>query len=187
MSAVRDVMETEETVNSLQEKTVNYLASIMSSESITEVQKEKVSGLLHVAADIEHIGDHCKNIVEFAEEKTKNKYDFSDTALAEIYECFDQARRMMNDTMSSLENGDKDMAVSVLQQEKEMNKTEIRLRKKHMQRLYDKTCSPAFTVIYTDVIHNLEKIGDCCNNIAETVLEDVNYRLRSIDEAEKTS
>jgi len=187
MSAVKDVMKTEETVNSLQEKTVNYLASIMSSESITEVQKEKVSGLLHVAADIEHIGDHCKNIVEFAEEKTKNKYDFSDTALAEIYECFDQARRMMNDTMTSLENGDKDMAVSVLQQEKEMNKTEIRLRKKHMQRLYDKTCSPAFTVIYTDVIHNLEKIGDCCNNIAETVLEDVNYRLRSIDEAEKTS
>ena len=36
MDAVRNVFETEDTVNSLQEKTVSYLASIFSSESITE-------------------------------------------------------------------------------------------------------------------------------------------------------
>lgn len=176
MDAVRNVFETEDTVNSLQEKTVSYLASIFSSESITEGQKARLSGLLHVAADIEHIGDHCKNIAEFAQEKTSQKYDFSDTALAEIYECFDQAKRMMKDSMKALETGDRNIAKDILKQEDELNRTEIRLRKKHMERLNEKSCSPAFTVIYTDVVHNIEKIGDCCNNIAEAVLDDVHFK-----------
>ena len=59
-----------------------------------------------MAGDIEHIGDYCKNIVQFAKEKTKNSYRFSDKAYAEIYECFDLAQIMMTVTMTALENGD---------------------------------------------------------------------------------
>ncbi|MEG0662900.1 MAG: Na/Pi cotransporter family protein, partial [Anaerovoracaceae bacterium] len=95
MEAVKEVMAMEEVVNKLQEKIVSYLASILSSEGATEHQADTVSGLLHVAADIEHIGDHCKNIAELAEEKYQQKYEFSDTASAEIYECFDQISRML--------------------------------------------------------------------------------------------
>ncbi|MEG0663301.1 MAG: PhoU domain-containing protein, partial [Anaerovoracaceae bacterium] len=72
----------------------------------------------------------------------------------------------------------------VLKQEVEVNKTEQRLRAKHMQRLYDNTCSPAFTVIYTDIIHNIEKVGDCCNNIAEAVLDDVHLKPTLVEKVE---
>ena len=44
---------------------MNYLASLFSTETITEEQAAKVSGLMHIAGDIEHIGDHCKNVAEF--------------------------------------------------------------------------------------------------------------------------
>ena len=40
-----------------------------------------------------------------------------------------------------------------------------------MERLYEKKCSPEFTASYTDVIHNIVRIGDCCRNVAETVTE----------------
>ena len=40
-----------------------------------------------------------------------------------------------------------------------------------MERLNSRQCSPEFTVIYTDVIHNIEKIGDSCDNIANVVLD----------------
>ena len=59
-----------------------------------------------------------------------------------------------------------------------MDSKEIQLRKHHMQRLNDKKCSPEFTVIYTDVVHNIEKMGDYCNNIAEAVLTDVHDDVR---------
>jgi len=172
MKAVDEVMELEDALNKVQGETVQYLASILSAEATTETQARRVSGLMHVAADIEHVGDYCKNLVEFASDKYKNKYVFSDRAMAEINDFFDQGIWMMKDSLQALDKGDMVIANDVLIQEEQMNRTELRLREHHMKRLYDNTCSPAFTVLYNDVIHNIEKIGDSCNNIAEAVLED---------------
>ena len=183
LAQVKEVLETEKAVNELQKKTVSYLASISSVETLTEKQANQVSGLMHVAADIEHVGDYCENIAIFAEEKTKNKYEFSDAACAEIYECFDHAGRMMRDSIQALEEGDLRLAKNVKEQEAELNRIEVLLRKQHMKRLNEKTCSPEFTVIYTDVIHNIERIGDCCDNIANAVLDHVS--LKATDEGKK--
>ena len=172
-NAAKEVMEIEDSVNMLEDKIAAYLASILAAEGTTDRQADNVAGLLHAAGDIEHIGDNCKNIVELFQEKQNNKFVFSDEAYAEIYECFDHANQMLTTTMNAFENRDLMLANRVLQQEDEMNLLEVRLRKKHMQRLNDKTCSPTFTVIYTDVIHNIERIGDSCRNIAETILDDV--------------
>ena len=169
-SRVRELMETEENVNDLQEKIVNYLAHMFSTETTTEEQAAKVSGLMHVAADIEHIGDHCKNIGEFAEEKIKNSYEFSQEAYGEISSCFDLAGKMMMESIAALESQNAESAVRVQELEEEMNRKEHDLRIHHMERLNKKECSPEFTVIYTDVVHNIEKMGDYCNNIADAVI-----------------
>ncbi|MGI6721940.1 MAG: Na/Pi cotransporter family protein [Anaerovoracaceae bacterium] len=171
-AAIRNVLEKEEIVNKLQDSIVAYLSGILRSDGTTEAQAGRVSHYMHVAADIEHMGDYCTNIVELADEKMKNNYEFSDRAIAEIYECFDHAARMLSDTITVLSTGDQRLAGIVMEEEDEMNKMEERLRHQHMQRLYDNTCSPAFTVIYTDIIHNIEKIGDCCTNIAEAMDDD---------------
>lgn len=167
---VKELMEKENDVNNLQEKIVNYLAHMFSTETITEDQASKVSGLMHVAADIEHIGDHCKNIAEFAEEKIKNSYEFSQEAYGEIKDCFQLAEKMMQESITALEHGSTESAFRVQSLETEMNTKEHELRLHHMTRLNSKKCSPEFTVIYTDVVHNIEKMGDYCNNIADAVI-----------------
>jgi phosphate:Na+ symporter len=171
------VMKNELLVNNLRDQITKYLSSIFSSEAVTEHQARTISGLLHVISDVEHIGDHCKNIAEFAVEKTNNGYEFSDNAYAEIYECFDRGSRMVTDSIQALNKGDMELAKSIKRQEKQLNKLEADLRIKHMERLNRRQCSPEFTVIYTDVIHNIEKIGDCCDNIANKVLDDVNFKV----------
>lgn len=173
---VKNVLELEKSVNELQKKIVSYMASISSTDTVTEKQAAQLSGLMHVAADIEHVGDYCENIAVFAEEKTKNKYEFSDAACAEIYECFDHAARMLRDSIEALETGDYRVAKGVKEQEEQLNHIEVLLRKQHMKRISEKKCSPEFTVIYTDVIHNIERIGDCCDNIANAVLDNVNFK-----------
>lgn len=180
LEEVKKVFELEEIINELEAKIVSYLSSITTMESVTEHQALQIAGLLHVASDIEHVGDYCENIGQFAEEKTKKKYEFSDSACAEIYECFDHASRMLRDTISALECGDNNLAQDVKRQEAELNHTEEYLRKQHMKRLNEKRCSPEFTVIYTDVIHNIEKIGDSCDNIANAVLNDINFKTADI-------
>ncbi|MBC6679535.1 Na/Pi cotransporter family protein [Zhenpiania hominis] len=176
INEVKNVLELEKSVNELQKKIVSYMASISSTDTVTEKQAAQLSGLMHVAADIEHVGDYCENIAVFAEEKTKNKYEFSDAACAEIYECFDHAARMLRDSIEALETGDYRVAKGVKEQEEQLNHIEVLLRKQHMKRISEKKCSPEFTVIYTDVIHNIERIGDCCDNIANAVLDNVNFK-----------
>ena len=176
INEVKNVLELEKSVNELQKKIVSYMASISSTDTVTEKQAAQLSGLMHVAADIEHVGDYCENIAVFAEEKTKNKYEFSDAACAEIYECFDHAARMLRDSIEALETGDDRVAKGVKEQEEQLNHIEVLLRKQHMKRISEKKCSPEFTVIYTDVIHNIERIGDCCDNIANAVLDNVNFK-----------
>ncbi len=167
---VKKVMDEDGIINGLQRKIVNYLSDMFTVETITEEQATTVSGLLHVAADIEHIGDHCKNIAEFADEKIKKAYEFSDEAYTELYGCFDLAKKMTQNSIVALENGDKGIARNIKNMENEMNDKERQLRKHHMVRLNQKKCSPEFTVVYTDVLHNIEKIGDYCDNIADSVL-----------------
>ncbi len=169
--AVREVMATEETVDELHGKILNYLSAMVANDTNTGEQGTAISGLMHVAADIEHIGDHCKNIAEFADSKIKKSYEFSEEAYAEIYSCFDLAKKMTGDSIDALENGDPEKAGGVREMETEMNIMEGELRQRHMVRLTQKKCSPEFTVIYTDVIHDIEKIGDYCDNIANVIIE----------------
>ena len=169
---VKEVFEEEESVNMLQEKIVNYLASMYSKDTITEEQGERVSKLLHAVSDIEHVGDQCKNIAEFSDHKIKLSYEFSNEAYSEVYGCFDLAKKMMVESLGVIEHHDVEAARRIRQYENEMNTKEEFLRKQHMIRINEGKCSPEFTVIYTDVVHNIEKIGDYCNNIADTVLEE---------------
>jgi len=176
LAAANQVMKYELIVNNLRDMISKYLSSIFMNESVTEHQSRSIAGLMHVVSDVEHIGDNCKNIAEFAMEKAQNGYEFSDTACAEIYQCFDHGAKMVDDSIEALSQGDMELAKSVKRQEKVLNELEENLRYKHMERLNSKQCSPEFTVIYTDVIHNIEKIGDSCDNIANVVLDDVNFK-----------
>ena len=168
---VKKVMEIESNVDTLHGKIVHYLAALFTNEKMTEEQGEQVSSLMQIASDVEHVGDSCKNIAQFAETKIKSSYEFSQEAYAEMYSCFDLAKKMTADSILALEDNDMVAVARIQIYEDQMNSKEKKLRKNHIERLNQKKCSPEFTVIYTDALHNLERIGDSCKNIAEAVLK----------------
>ena len=172
------------TVVALQAESVKYLTSIFAEGELTEHQTAQISGLLHVAADIEHMGDQCQNIAEFAKEKIEKGYQFSERGVLELSGGFAQVKQMVEDTIRALTEGHEDLARDVLVQEDALDHLETRLRKHHMERLERGECSPEFTVVYTDVLHNLEKIGDYCTNIAQAVLKDINFNSKDKDKTE---
>lgn len=167
----KEVIETDAVVNNIRTKTIEYLSQILSSESITDFQKERVAALMHVSSDIEHIGDYCKNIIRLSQDKNKNKYSFSEAAKVEVDGYFDDIEAMIEQTITCLETGSLELAEGVLEKEKGINDTEIKIRKEHMHRIADEELSPAVTVVFLDLIHNLERVGDSCNNIAEAVIK----------------
>lgn len=174
--AVAEVKKKELHVNHLRDLIIKYLSSMFSAETVTEHQALTISGLMHIVADIEHIGDNCENIADFAQEKIDSGYMFSDTAYSEIYQCFDHAGKMLHNSIESLSEGNTTLANIVLRQEDELDELESLFREKHMKRLDSGECSPEFTVLYMDIIHNIERMGDNCENIANAVLNDINFK-----------
>ena len=181
LKAIEAVKKQELHVNHLRDMIIKYLSSMFSTETVTEHQALTISGLMHVVGDIEHIGDNCENIVDFAKEKIDSGYTFSDAAHAEIYQCFDHMSKMMANSIEALSDGNKELADLILKQEDELDDMESEFRVKHMHRLDSGECSPEFTVLYMDIIHNIERMGDNCENIAKAVKDNLNFK--SIREA----
>ena len=74
--------------------------------------------------------------------------------------------------MKALHDADTQTARLVVHQQESVEDLERRLSKKHMERLNLGSCSPENTVAYTDVLHDLECIGEYCSDIAEMVLDE---------------
>lgn len=169
---VEKVYQNEELINMLESKTVAYLSSILSKHELTERQSLRLSGLMHATNDVERIGDHCKNMTEFSETMADAGMQFSKDANEELIETFDLLKVMLEQVENALNLNDEENARLVLLQEDRVDSIETRLRARHMKRLHDKSCVPEATLHFVEIIHNLEKIGDHCTNIAETVLKD---------------
>lgn len=163
------IIEEDKTVNILRERIIKYISDILAGENTTDDQKNTLAVFYHIASDIEHIGDYCKNIAALAKEKENGVCELSDKAYTELYECFDMVKKMMEDTLKAFDSGSLELAEHVMNQEERVDKTEISFRERHIKRLESGECSTAATVIYVDTLHNLERIGDSCSNIAEAV------------------
>jgi phosphate:Na+ symporter len=166
-----EVDEIEENLDYLQDQIINYMSTVVSQISLTEPEALRLTDLMHVVGDIERIGDHCVNVIELSEYKAKEGLKFSSEANQEIENMFNLTSEMLSNAIESLRNNDFHAARRVLGLEEKMDKMEEALRFNHINRLNQGTCNPTSAVSYVELMKNLERIADHCNNIAEAVLD----------------
>ncbi|MGN1015270.1 MAG: Na/Pi cotransporter family protein [Butyricicoccus sp.] len=166
------VYELEDVVDILQDKTIRYLSSLCTTGYLTDKQSATVSKLIRAASDFERIGDQLISIANFAKLKKEKGYTFTETAMEELRDTFDKVEQMLERTVQALNNRDQTMAASIIHQQEDIEGLERRLSQKHMERLQLGSCSPENTVAFTDVLHDLESIGEFCSDIAEILLDE---------------
>lgn len=177
---MEEIYELEDVVDILQERTTNYLSSLCTTGYLTEKQSATVSKLIGVSSDFERIGDQLINISNFARLKKEKGYTFTDSAMKELEDTFHQINQMLHDTVTALNTRDKTLAATIIHQQEDIEGLEQRLSQNHMERLQLGSCCPQNTVVYTDVLHDLENIGEFCSDIAEMLLdEDVIDELKN--------
>lgn len=176
LSEAERVYEIEETVDMLQCEIVKYLSKMLSQSTLTDRQSIRLAGLMHVTGDIERIGDYCENIAESAEIKKSENLPFSENAILEMTDAFNQVNNMVDKSISALHDGDISLAKKVISYEDEIDDLEAKLRQKHIERLNSGLCNPYSGITFIETIHNLERIADHCKNIAEAVLDDSNNK-----------
>jgi len=174
MDEAKRVHEYEETVDMLQCEIISYLSTMLSMSSLTSRQSVRLTGLMHVVSDIERIGDYCQNIAESAEIKEDENLPFSDEALREIKNAFEEVNDMVDNTIHALNEGNVELARKALAKEKDIDELEKNLRARHLERLAKGLCNPLSAISFVELVHNLERIADHCTNIAEAVIDDYN-------------
>lgn len=168
------VTRREEAVDSLREAITKYLVELMQRELSAE-DSRKIPPLIHVINDVERIGDHAENLRDLAEQKIADRMQFSGTALDELKKMNNDIDKMIDCSIQALAANNIDEAKLVLEQECQINTLRDRLKDNHVSRLEQGQCNVLSGVIFLDIISNLEKIGDHLNNVAQAVIESLQW------------
>ncbi|MRX55994.1 sodium-dependent phosphate transporter [Bacillus sp. HMSC76G11] len=159
----------EDAINNLDRKITDYLVLISRAE-MSAVESEEHSTLMDTVRDIERVGDHFENIVELVDYQLSNKVKLTESALADLDEMFTLTIQTLKDAISALDDKDTSLASKVMKSEEQIDKMERMLRKKHILRINEGSCTGQAGIVFVDIISNLERIGDHSVNIAEAVL-----------------
>ncbi|WP_039949908.1 Na/Pi cotransporter family protein [Wohlfahrtiimonas chitiniclastica] len=160
----------EKNINILDEEITRYLVKIF-PHSITPKDSNDLQAMLNLVCDIERIGDHFENIIEQIDYMGEHNITLSDDAKNEVFEMFELTIRSVELAITALDKTDLSKARRVYELEDEIDDMERYLRKQHIRRLNHGECTPKSGLTYTDLISNLERIGDHAHNIAEMLFE----------------
>ncbi|MED1612865.1 Na/Pi cotransporter family protein [Bacillus paranthracis] len=156
-------------INNLDKKIIEYLV-LLSEKPLSPTDSEKHSVLAGVVGDIERVGDHVENLVELVDFQISNRVSLSNEALAELNEMLELTISTLQDAVEALTNFDTELAQTVIAKERKIDQMERVLRKRHVLRLNERSCSGDASIIFVDMVSNLERIGDHAVNIADGVL-----------------
>ncbi len=162
-------MQLEDAINNLDRKITDYLVLISRSE-MSPTESEEHSMLMDTVRDIERIGDHIENVVELVGYQLTNKVKLTDSAKKDLEDMFELTIQTLKDAVTALDDKDTALASKVLKSEEQIDKMERTLRKKHIMRINEGSCTGSAGIVFVDIISNLERIGDHSVNIAEAVL-----------------
>ncbi len=170
-SKIEGVFETEKKINQMEEEIIHYLVKL-SNASLSIEQRETIDTLFHVVSDIERVGDHAENIAELLEYKFANQITFSELATSELKDIYSTALNAVDISLSSFQTEDESEAKKVTEIEDRIDDLEKSLKKTHIKRLTDGVCKPKSSILFLELINNIERVGDHAMNIAEIQILD---------------
>ena len=161
--------ELEKTINSLDKRIHDYLIKL----TVAFINKETSSYLskyLDQIKDLERVGDHCTNLMEFFYDRFEKELHLSDDGVQDLTQMYEAVINMMDHTLKALEKNSIEDAKAASDIEDEIDRLEEIFHERHVHRVNAGVCSFNNTEHYVEILSNIERMGDHLENVCESIL-----------------
>ncbi|MDD3006829.1 MAG: Na/Pi cotransporter family protein [Candidatus Pacebacteria bacterium] len=172
------VKRDEEKIDVMTEKITEYTIRI-SQQNLSQRDKLKLYSFMHVLADIEHLADHVLKVAEICVDMQINqRVEFSKKAKVELSGVFGKLKIMQNLVIKALDENNPKLANEIIRHENKVDEIIKKITANHQERIKEGLCSPEAGKYFTDILHNLERVGDHYDNVAFAVIDRFRHEER---------
>ena len=133
--------------------------------------------LLHTVGDMERIGDHVDNLAEEAELMHNDGVKYSDESMEEFSYLKDVINEILTETAKAYETEDMDSILKVEVLEEIVDDMVDAMKINHATRLKEGKCTVERGVSFIEMLTDIERISDHCNNVTQHLLQ----RIRGLE------
>ena len=162
----------EEITDRMEVEIADYLAKASQGE-LSVAASIKVRAMISMINDMERIGDICYQMSISVERKKEQKAQFMPDPTASLGEMIvevNKALQVMNNNLNT--NYSQVVLTEADEVEIVINKLRNKLRENYLHRLEKGEVKIETAMIYNNLIHSLEKVGDHIFNISEAIVGD---------------
>ena len=192
-ASVEEFVKSREVTTELTGKITDYLAEMAAAGVMTEQQAARAAELQYVLIDIDRISELTKNVaVSMQTEKLVKKdkksakeerVQFSQEASKDIQKSMELVSEMYNMVMKMVNNEEANEAENLVKMKEKIRKMAGDIRKGHIKRVHKGKCKAGLTAAFNEILHNVERIGNSCVNLADAAEDGVRFStfLREMD------
>ena len=130
--------------------------------------------LLHTVGDMERIGDHIDNLAEEAEIMHNDGIRYSDESMVEFGHLQGAINEILETTAKAYETQDVGAVLRVEALEEIIDDMVDAMKINHATRLKEGKCTVERGVSFIEMLTDIERISDHCNNVCQHLLQRIN-------------
>jgi len=174
-SAIADhdkVLQYEQSIDQLYERLSDFMHRMRQS-AFEERELDIFTQILRFIKDVERIGDHCENLIEFFDTIAEKGETVNQEGQQDIIEMMKIAENMIAKAIKAYDTTDYLLAKEVHDQDDTLDDLNRVTRDRHVARFCQGVAEKNryAAMVYVDILSNIERLGDHAVNIADGVID----------------
>ena len=166
----QSILYMELVVDHLRREIVRYLWNL-SANNLSPRMSHTLFNYTAMVDDIERIADQSVNIVELARSRHKRKIEFSEAGKVELNHIQQLVTANLEDARALISQWDEEKISSINYREAQIDVEVKEARDRQLMRFYHHIAAAEAGPIFVELLIQLERISDHCQNIAESIDE----------------
>ena len=122
---------------------------------------------------------HTKEVIKSGKKNGKGEKveqsGFSKEAMKDVCKSLELVSEMYDMVMKMIISEEKDEAENLAKMKEKVRKMDGDIRKGHIKRVHKGKCKAGLTAAFNEILHNIERIGNSCVNLADAAEDGVRF------------